>query len=283
MNVKFLFKLFFALFFILLSEYGQSQTVNYQIYAIKFGERTTKNALSDVAVGSTSKDSVNVYFMYWLLKGSNGKTILVDAGFTADADINPKAIRYERPDKMLKELSVKPEEITDIIISHPHWDHIGGIDLYPQAMVWMQKEDYNYFVGAAWQVDGNKNGFNPKDVKKIVDRNLSNKLILIKGDGIEIMPNIKVYTGSKHTYEAQYVVVGSDENKVILASDNAWYYYNITSSLSIPVTHDASAYIKNMERMKNMQSNTDLIIPGHDPLVMSKFEKVADNIVRIKK
>ncbi len=260
--------------------YGQKN--NYEIYAIKFAERTNKNPISEVAVGAKGNDSVGVYFMYWLLKGNNGKVILVDAGFTDDMEINPKFITHNRPDKMLEKINIKPADITDIIVTHPHWDHIGGIDLYPDAHVWMQQEDYNYFVSTAWQENGNNAGFNKKDVLKIVQRNLNQKLTLIKGDNIEILPGIKVFIGSKHTFESQFVLVDSESDKVIIASDNSWYYYNLTSLLPIPFTLDAKAYSDNLKRMKKMVPNTDMIIPGHDPLVFSKFPSVANDIVKIK-
>jgi glyoxylase-like metal-dependent hydrolase (beta-lactamase superfamily II) len=208
--------------------------------------------------------------------------ILVDAGFSDDMEINPKFIKCIRPDKMLERINIRPDDITDIIITHPHWDHIGGIDLFPNAHVWIQKRDYEYFVGTAWQDSGNANGFNRKDVIKIVQRNLDEKLTLVNGDDVEILPGIRVFIGSKHTFESQYVLIDLGSEKVIIASDNAWFYYNLTSVLPIPLTFDSIAYIKNLQRMKTMVSNIDYIIPGHDPLVFSKFPEVANDIVKIK-
>jgi glyoxylase-like metal-dependent hydrolase (beta-lactamase superfamily II) len=261
---------------------GFCQSPVYEVYALKFGERTHKIPVSDAAVGATGNDSMNVCFMYWLLRGNNGRIILVDAGFTDDMEINPKMISWSPPEKMLEKINIKPAEITDIILTHPHWDHIGGMDLYPDAMVWMQQDDFNYFVGTAWQKDGNSGGFNGKDVLKLVNRNLDKKLTLVKGDGIEIIPGIKVFIGSKHTYESQYVLVETGSGPVIIASDNAWFYYNIQNLLPIPATLDAKAYVNNLKRMKTMVPDTDFVIPGHDPLVFSKFQAVAKDVVKIK-
>ena len=160
--------------------------------------------------------------MVYLLKGKNGKNILVDAGFTETPPIyNMAAFNYVRPDEILKKINVDPASITDIILTHPHWDHIGGIDLFPNAMVWMQEQDFNYFVGTAWQKAIDSSGFSTKDVLKINQKKLNQKLQLVKGDSVEIMPGIRVFTGSKHTYESQYVLVGTGNNKVIIASDNS--------------------------------------------------------------
>ena len=261
---------------------GFSQN-NYEIYALKFASLNFKMPLAFSAVGSTSKDSTQICYMVYLIKGENGKNILVDAGFTEPLKKYPmQAFTYERPDTLLKRMNVSPNEITDVILTHPHWDHIGGVNLFPNAMVWMQKEDFNYFVGAAWQKGGDSENFTGKDVLSVIQKNIDGKLTLVDGDSVEIMPNIRVFIGSKHTYQSQYILVGTGANKVIIASDNSWLYYNLTSLLSIPVTFDRKAYLKNLKRMRSMVKNIDLIIPGHDPLVFTKFPKVAEGIVKIK-
>jgi len=89
------------------------------IYALKFGERKNYVQMKNEAVGDKSGDSTKVFFMYWLLKG-NERTILLDAEFTADAGIDTNRITFTQPDKLLASVDIKPEEITDIIITHPH-------------------------------------------------------------------------------------------------------------------------------------------------------------------
>lgn len=272
--MKKLFLLFFFSQFFFLTAQN-----NYKIYAIKFAQRIHKIPSSARAIGDKSGDSTGVYYMIWLLKSDKGKTILVDAGFSDPTGYED--MKFTRPDSALQKLNIKPEDITDIIITHPHWDHIGGIDLFPKAMIWMQKEDYNYFVNDAWQKDGNNAGFTKADVNKIVKKNADKKLTLIKGDSIEIFPGIKVFTGAKHTFESQYVVVGPDNDRTIIASDNCWFYYNLTTMLP-SMSHDPQAYINNLKRMKAMVKDIKYIIPGHDPLVFMRFPKVSDNIIIIR-
>jgi hypothetical protein len=74
---------------------------------------------------------------------------------------------------------------------------------------------------------GNNGGFNKRDVRKLNELNLAGKLTLVDGDDPEIIPGIKVYTGSKHTFNSQYVLVKTGADKIILASDNIWIYYNL--------------------------------------------------------
>src|SRR4051794_36074155 len=73
----------------------------------------------------------------------------------------------------------------------------------------------------------NMGGFNKNDVHKLLDLNLEGKLTLVDGDDKKIIPGIKVYTGSRQTFNSQYVFVETGLNKIILASDNIWIYYNL--------------------------------------------------------
>ena len=58
-------------------------------------------------------------------------------------------------------MGVDPASVTDIIISHAHWDHIGGIDLFPTATVWIQKAEYQYYTATP----GSRAGFTAESIR----------------------------------------------------------------------------------------------------------------------
>jgi len=262
-----------------------AQNIDYKVYAVKFATSGYPFTVADWVAGGPKTQPLKIDFMVWLIIG-NGKNILVDAGFWKDMEDAKefKLNSYQRPDSALMKLNIKAEDITDVILSHPHWDHVDGIGLFPNAQVWMQKEDYNYFVGGAWQKNANKGGYTPSNVRQIVDLNLAGKLTLIDGDNKEIIPGIKVFTGSRHTYNSQYVLVQAGKNKIVLASDNIWVYYSLEHLLPAAAggTLDPAGYVKAMQRMKTLVSDQKFIIPGHDAAIFERFPEVADGVVEIK-
>nr|WP_295921932.1 N-acyl homoserine lactonase family protein [uncultured Dyadobacter sp.] len=259
----------------------------YEVFVIKFAGSGRPFAEGDWALGGPKDVPVRIDFMFWLLKGSEGRNVLVDAGFLAEKVREEKYFEitgYVRPDSALLRIGIKPESITDIILSHPHWDHVGGASLFPNAKVWMQKADFQGFVGTAWQKDGSKGGFNKADVRLLIELNLAGRLNLVDGDNKEILPGITVFTGSKHTYDSQYVVVSNGEHKIVIASDNVWIYYSLDHLVPAAQggTHDPAAHVKAMERMKTLASSPKYILPGHDGRVFERFPKIAEGVAAVK-
>ena len=272
------------LFTFIVSGYPQTPRQDvYEVYAIEYAASDARVPLKNVAVNATSSDSISFSFYIWLLKGEGGRRVLVDTGFLKDSTKKgtPPA-KYVRPDRALQRVHLDGDEITDVIITHPHYDHIGGLDLFKKATVWMQQADYEYLVGGAWQEGGNNRGLDKRDVLKIVQLNLDGRLRLVRGDSVEILPGIRAFTGSRHTFTSQHLLVSTATERVLLASDDVWFYYNLQNLLAAALAFDRDAYVREMKRMKTLVSSPDLIIPGHDALVLTKFPSVAEGVVRIR-
>src|SRR5258706_16266692 len=97
---------------------------------------------------------------------------------------------------------------------------------------------------------------------------------LVNGDAQEILPGVTCYTGGKHTYASQYVGVNTAAGTVVLASDNLYLYENLEKHLPIAATLDAASNLRAQDRMKQLAVDAKLIVPGHDPAVMTRVPEV---------
>ena len=267
------------------SKYAPAQTqppVTYEVYALSYG--TYPGFPVSALIGGADKNrKIDLQMMIWLLKGSNGKKILVDTGCYRVTIAQLKGIKnFIKPSDTLLKVGLSANDITDVIVSHMHWDHADGIDLFPNAKIWIQKEEYDYYTGAAWQPGGKHGGIEPDDVLTLVRLNTQQKVNLIDGDDREIIDGIRVYTGGRHTFASQYVGVHTDSGTVVIASDNMYLYENLEKHAPIAQTFDADSNIKAQDRMRQIASRPDLIIPGHDPEVFVKFPKPGNGVARIQ-
>jgi hypothetical protein len=105
---------------------------------------------------------------------------------------------------------------------------------------------------------------------------------LVDGDAREIIPGITVYTGGKHTFQSQYAGVRTAAGTVVIASDNAYLYENFDRQVPIAQTLDAASNLAAQRRMLTIASSPRLIVPGHDPGVFARFERVNERVARIR-
>jgi glyoxylase-like metal-dependent hydrolase (beta-lactamase superfamily II) len=243
----------------------------YSIQAIRYAS-SPDVPVSELVVGGPKDQKVDVAMVVWLLRGG-GHTILFDSGFHRDTFLKYFTMKdYLRPDEAVKLAGVQPAGVTDIVISHAHWDHMGGIDLFPEATVWIQKDEYRYYTMEAWQPGGQHGGIDPDDVRELVRRNTEGRVRLVDGDNVEIFPGIRAYTGSRHTYASQYLRVDGNP-PFVLASDNCYFYLNLSSHLASATFSEAdhAGNIAQQSRMVELAGSVDRVVPGHDALQFQKF------------
>jgi glyoxylase-like metal-dependent hydrolase (beta-lactamase superfamily II) len=245
--------------------------VDYTIEAIRYGT-IPQFPVSGLVVGAPASERLDIPLVFWLVRGGD-RNILLDSGCHRQAWLDQyKVTDFIRPDEAVRLAGIEPARITDIILSHAHWDHMGGIDLFPDATIWIQKDEYAYYTGPAWQKGGQSGGIDPEDLLKLLQRNTQRKLRLIDGDDREILPGIRVFTGARHTYASQYILVEGTPN-IVLASDNCYLFRNLESKTPIPTFEvaDRAGNVKALERMVSLAGAPERVIPGHDPLVFTRF------------
>ncbi|MGH7470313.1 MAG: N-acyl homoserine lactonase family protein [Longimicrobiales bacterium] len=249
----------------------QQAPPEYSMRAIRYAT-IPQFQLSGLIPGAPADQRIDIAMVIWVIQGA-GRTILFDSGFHRARWIEQFRVSdFMRPDSAVMLAGVSPDSVTDIIVSHAHWDHMGGIDLFPRATVWIQKEEYRYYTGEAWQQDGRRGGIDTLDLQALLRKNTGGKLRLIDGDDIEILPGIRVYTGARHTFASQYVRVAG-ARPFVLASDNAYLYRNFTQRIAgatfLPT--DRPANLAALTRMIQLAGDTSRIVPGHDPEQFVRF------------
>jgi glyoxylase-like metal-dependent hydrolase (beta-lactamase superfamily II) len=254
----------------------------YQVYAVRYA--TLKDfPVSALVQGAERERKLDIAMTIWVLKDPNGKTVLVDAGF-----YRPRLLRkgngvadFIRPDKALGRLGIKPEDVTDVVVTHMHWDHADGVDLFPNAQVWIQKDEFNHYTREAKLPSGHERNDDLDEASAMVKLNAQGRVHLVDGDAREILPGVTVYTGGRHTFASQYVGVNTNAGCVVIASDNLYLYENLDKHVPIAQTFDARANLAAQDRMRKLAASPRLIIPGHDPDVFVRFPKPGHGVARL--
>jgi glyoxylase-like metal-dependent hydrolase (beta-lactamase superfamily II) len=252
----------------------------YEVYAVRYATLPAFRVSGLIAGADTSR-RLDIAMMVWLIKGPDGRNVLVDAGFYRDSLVNRwRPAGFMRPSEAVALAGVKPEEITDVIISHVHWDHLDGADLFPNARIWIQREEFDHHLDSAGAVKNR--AIDGRDAKMLAGIAREGRVMLVDGDGREIIPGIHVYTGGKHTFASQFATVSIGTGTVVLASDNMYLYENLARHVPIAQTLDSASNLRTQTRMTTLASDPRFIVPGHDPEVFVRFPTPGNGIARIR-
>jgi len=276
-------KLILAVATIALTVKPSAEADKYEVYAVRFATIANFPVASLVA-GADRSRRMDIAMTIWVLKGADGRLVVVDSGFHRDQYFKQYTVKdFVKPSEAIAPLGITAGTVTDLFITHMHWDHAGGIDLFPNARVWIQKEEYDYYTGDAWQSARTHGGIDPEDVVEIVRRNTQGKVSFVKGDDETSISGITFGVGGRHTWQSQFVTATTPKNTtVVLASDNMYLYENLDTRAAISQTLDAASNLRTQDRMKSLASEVRLLVTGHDPAVFDRFPKVGERIVRIE-
>ncbi|HWA42312.1 MAG TPA: N-acyl homoserine lactonase family protein [Hypericibacter adhaerens] len=174
--------------------------------------------LSSLVYGRHNQGTVKLPYGYVLIKG-NGQTILVDCGYDHES-VGRKfgefygVQNWRSPRDVLAEVGLTPEQIGHVIITHAHFDHMGGLALFPNAKFYIQEREISRWIWAMslerrlrWLMTAG----DPSDIIKAVELARDGRLVTLKGDVEDLFPGIDVrYAEDSHTPGSQYVVIRND-------------------------------------------------------------------------
>ncbi|MDB5372818.1 MAG: Glyoxylase, beta-lactamase superfamily [Belnapia sp.] len=187
-----------------------------------------------------------------LLRGPGGKagvrTILIDVGAFA-----------VRPEfgKQLAAAGVAPESVTDVVLTHAHWDHSVNYTLFPNAEIWIGRVEMDW----ATQVPV---GFNPLPELYVADLAKHPKLHLLE-DGEAFLDGFTAHLCPGHTPGCLVYRLEGNEVPVVFSGDAAKNRAEMLS-LATDMTMDAAASRSSLDRIWALwrQVPGTLLIPGHD-------------------
>lgn len=253
----------------------------YEIFAVRYA--TVQRRRSDNFIARDPHDGpMPMDYFVWLIRG-DGRHFLVDTGFNAEAAAARGRQLLRSPIAALELLGVSPAHVSDVIITHMHYDHAGNIDLIPGARLHVQEREMHYAVGRFMTFKPLRHAYSVRDVELMVRRLYNDEIVFYDGDS-RIAPGVELIHVGGHTMGLQSVRVHTARGWVVLASDASHYYDNMLNESPFPVVHDVGAMLAGHRRLMTLGESPRHVVPGHDPLVMQRYPRhgrASDEIVAL--
>ncbi|OGB63801.1 MAG: MBL fold metallo-hydrolase [Caldithrix sp. RBG_13_44_9] len=211
-----------------------------------------------------------------LLLVSAGRVILIDSGVGnkfSDKFKEIYDIDYSHTSllKSLAEKNIQPEDVTDVIVTHLHFDHVGGAThLDSDGQIQLQFPNANYYVQKK-QLEWAQKGF-PKDRASYLTENIeplykSRKLKILEGPQ-KLLEGVELILSEGHTVAQQMVKISGQNEKLIYLAD----LIPMTAHLNLPWVmaydlHPVQTIQEKEEILEKATKEEWLLFFEHDPRI----------------
>jgi len=250
----------------------------WEVFVIEFA-RSKDQPVDSLIQGAHSAGVIDLPFSFVVAR-SDDRVVLVDTGFMKEGigkEMGEKvAIPYWiSPLTMLAALDIAPDDVTDIVLSHAHFDHMGSVSKFPNAQIYIQKREWLSWMEAMAlppQFGFLTLAINPDDLRAGFNASVEHRLSLLEGDVDNVLPGIDVRTGEGHTLGQQFIIIESHRGPLVISGDCVYASTNLCGhcgdGVYVPLAFGVGSVweqLKTMDRI-NTKINGDLsrLIILHD-------------------
>ncbi len=244
---------------------------NYEVFAVRYA--TLKRKASENFIGADPHEAASdLDYFVWVAR-SPQRTFVIDTGFNEASARRRKREFLRAPTAGLKLLDVDPARVEDIIVTHLHYDHIGGHADYPLARYHLQDKELSFATGRHMKDGIFAHGYEVDEVCAMVREVYRGRVEFYDGDA-ELAPGLSVHHIGGHTMGIQSVRVHTRVGWIVLASDATHFYANMEQVRPFPIVYHVGEMAQGFRKLKALADDPRLVVPGHDPLVMQRYPAV---------
>jgi glyoxylase-like metal-dependent hydrolase (beta-lactamase superfamily II) len=248
-------------------------TDEYELFALRYANRPARR--HEHFIGGDPHDGpMPMDYFVWLARNAD-RAVVIDIGFTEESG-GKRGRKLERdPIDSLALLGVKPADVEDVILTHMHYDHVGNFHKFPKARFHLQEPEIQYAVGRYMRHKQLAKSFEPDDVCGIVRLNFDGRVQYHNGPAT-VVPGIDIVPTGGHSAGLQFVKVKTKRGVVVVASDVTHFYENMETYRPFTTALHIGEMLDAFDTLRAHAASPELIVPGHDPLVMQRYPAVSD-------
>jgi glyoxylase-like metal-dependent hydrolase (beta-lactamase superfamily II) len=195
--------------------------------------------------------------------------------------------RWISPVRMIAEMGVAAEQVSDIVLSHAHFDHMGSIEQFPKAKLYILHRELLSWIemmalprqfGFLTQV------IDTDDIYSALDATRDHRLVLLDGDTDNVLPGVHARGGEGHTIGQQFVVLETAKGRIVVAGDCVYGARNLTGAnndgVYIPLGSGIGSVwdqLKSLDRInREIAGDLDRLVILHDFDRWARFEQVKE-------
>ena len=215
---------------------GAGENATWTVHVIEYA-RASRQPMASLVWGTFDDPPIDTPFSFVLAQRA-GRTVLCDCGFMKEGNGLDLATKFGVPTwvsplRMLERMGVAPGDVTDIVLSHAHFDHAGSIGEFPKAHIYLQKSEMLSWVEAFAlppRFSILTDVVDPDDIRSALEASFEHRLTLVDGDRDDLLPGLSVRLARGHTMGQQFITLQTARGRYAVAGDCIYSSRNLTGA-----------------------------------------------------
>jgi glyoxylase-like metal-dependent hydrolase (beta-lactamase superfamily II) len=228
-----------------------------ELYAIKYGESLFPS--EKVFYDDDLNTGIFIHWLFYVIK-YNDKNILVDTGFSKQSWVKKFEVKMNDSLELLSQIDIKPEQVTDVLVTHTHFDHFENILYYKNAKVFIQKDELDWYL----ETDGHRD----EAVRRYLEDNPN---INTFADSYTLYDTLEIKKIGGHSVGSCVVSFDYMNVKYVLTGDECYLNENVDRKRPIGLNVDMK---KNADFINSLKETYDVIYTFHNPEIVRNSSNI---------
>jgi glyoxylase-like metal-dependent hydrolase (beta-lactamase superfamily II) len=247
----------------------------YEVFAIRYGRRDTRKSEVYLNYGVYSEPDMPIAmdYYFWVARGTD-RVVLFDCGFARDAGLRRGRTLLIDPLDALALLGVAPAEISHVLVSHAHYDHIGNLSRFPDTGVVMSAREFDFWTGPMAGRAQFATSAEAAEIEYLRRLDAADGISFVSGC-TDVLPGIQLIEVGGHTPGQLIGLVQTASGQAVLACDALHYYEELERDRPFAIVSDLGAMYEGFDTLAELAADpARVVVAGHDPDVMTRFPGV---------
>lgn len=251
------------------------------LYGLTFGKKPVNPANHFYGLPRLP-EGLSTQFWFWCILDDAGP-ILVDQGCTSGllGEMGIPPCLTDTPPDLLARIGVRPEDVRHIILSHLHWDHFGGDDIFPNAVYHVHRRELEHTDGPNMRFPHYAQHYSASALGVLRRLREAGRVQPHDEESFVVTDGVECLRTGGHTPGLMSVAVRGPEGEYLICNDVLPRYRNLEEGIPCGIHYNVTEALEALETLGRRAGTPDRILPGHDTLLAERFPEKAPGVHRI--